>query len=242
MTIIICDDDKKDLTSLRTHIENFAREQQVEFEIIEVAHLTGIEDLEVFMEQQTINAIFLDIDMPYITGDVVAEKMSAKYPETKIIFYTNRDELVYDMIKYKPFRFIRKRCPDEIKDALMAFTQSMIGTGHIFVVKNRAEVEKIPVSEIRYVETLKHQVIYHMIGENIYARGSMSQCNRDLENYGFLRVHHAYLINIKFIQHISRKEVLLKDGTIVPVGGSYKQEMMKNYKIILERFKYGRSY
>ena len=100
---------------------------------------------------------------------------------------------------------------------------------------------KVSVEEIMFIEVVKHQLIFHMINEDIETRGSMSKCTRELWEYGFLRVHVAHLVNIRFIKRIDKKELYMENGTCIPIGSSYKEELMKNYKILLERIWYGQS-
>lgn len=239
MTVIICDDQKSDLDILRFHMETFCKEQHIHLEIFEVCNPGSSAEILAIAQKHLVDAIFLDIDMPHISGDVVAKELEAQYPLISIIFYTNRDELVYDMIRYKPFRFIRKQCSDEIGDALLMLSRKMMETGHILIKIGKWEAEKVAVGEIKYVKIFRHQVIYVINSEEINTRGSMAKCYKELEEYGFIRVHVGYLVNIRYISLIEKQEVVLKDGTRIPIGGSYKEQMMRNYKIMLERLQYG---
>lgn len=241
MIIVICDDEKKDAQIVRNHVERFGKEQNLEMELYEMNNLGSSADMIAFVRKHQVDAVFLDIDMPHISGDVVAEELSAECPSVAIIFFTNRDELVYDMIKYKPFRFIRKQRPQEIEDAMMALVQRMMVEGEILIEKGKNELVRVPVGDIRYVEVLKHQLVYHTDKEKIIARGSLTKCGGMLEDFGFLRTHMAYLVNIRCVKNIGRKEVLLQDDTEIPVGGSYRESMIRNYKKMLERIRYGQS-
>lgn len=80
---------------------------------------------------------FLDIDMPHISGDAIASALTEKYPSIQIIFFTNRGEMVYDMLKYKPFRFIQKAEPWKIDTALMNLSKQRMTDGHVLIEKQR---------------------------------------------------------------------------------------------------------
>jgi two-component SAPR family response regulator len=61
-----------------------------------------------YMDSTYFDVIFLDIDMPEITGFDAAKKVKEISPESKIIFVTSKHDLVYNSFEYQPFYFIRK--------------------------------------------------------------------------------------------------------------------------------------
>lgn len=239
MKVVICDDEKQDRQMLREYLERFCREQSVEMEIYEKNGVASPAEMIAFVRKYAVDALFLDIDMPQISGDLVAQELGVECPEVCIIFFTNRDELVYDMIKYKPFRFIRKQCPAEIEDALMALVRRTMLDGEVVLDKGKYEQVCVRASEIRYVEVVRHQLVYHMDDYDVYTRGSMAKCETKLKIFGFIRTHAAYLVNICNIKRIGRKEIELLDGTEIPVGVSYRENMIRGYKTMLERLRYG---
>ena len=95
-------------------------------------------------EKHEMDVAFLDIDMPHISGDAIASALTEKYPSIQIIFFTNRGEMVYDMLKYKPFRFIQKAEPWKIDTALMNLSKQRMTDGHVLIekAKNDKKLEK----------------------------------------------------------------------------------------------------
>lgn len=241
MNILICDDDRHDIQIVKSQVQKFGEEQHVEIHTIEISRLRTIDEILNMVGKEQVDVAFLDIDMPYISGDEIAEKLAMRYPGVSIIFFTNQDELVYDMIRYKPFRFIRKRDASEIADTMRALLNVRMDSGYVEVETGRTEVANISVKELRYVEVIHRQVFYHTTTETFVTHCSMEKCAGKLEEYGFIRTHVAYLINVKWIKRIERKEVILLDDTSIPLGGSYRLEVLKKYKIMLERTKYGKS-
>lgn len=242
MNILICDDDKRDIQIARSQVQKFGEEQHVDIHTIEVSKVHTVDEILNMVGKEQVDVAFLDIDMPHITGDEIAEALTIRYPSVSIIFFTNRDELVFDMIRYKPFRFIRKQDASDISDTMRALMNVWMDRGYVEVEVGRTGIMNISVRDIQYVEVNRRQMIYHTTTKVLTTVESMKKCADKLEEYGFIRTHVGYLINVKWIKRIERKEVILLDDTSIPLGTSYRLEVLKKYKIMLERMKYGKSH
>ena len=240
MTIIMCDDDRNDLRMLRANVERFGEKHAVDLSIIELNELRNVAQIEELLEKQEVDAVFLDIDMPYISGDDVAEALVGKYPNLCIIFFTNREEMVFDVIRFKPYRFIKKQDTAKIEDVMNTLVQRSEQEGHILIEKGKAEIVKVHVREILYIEAVNHQIVYHMQEEQIISRGSIAKLAKEFGKFGFVRAHMGCLVNIRHIKYVDKKNIQMNDGTCIVLGGKYKEDLMKNYKIMLEQIRYGR--
>lgn len=240
MTIIMCDDDRNDLRMLRSNVERFGEKHAVDLSIIELNELRNVAQIEALLEKQEVDAVFLDIDMPYISGDDVAEALVEKYPNLCIIFFTNREEMVFDVIRFKPYRFIKKQDTAKIEDVMNTLVQRSEQEGHILIEKGKAEIVKVHVREILYIEAVNHQIVYHMQEEQIISRGSIAKLAKEFGKFGFVRAHMGCLVNIRHIKYVDKKNIQMNDGTCIVLGGKYKEDLMKNYKIMLEQIRYGR--
>lgn len=240
MTIIMCDDDRNDLRMLRANVERFGEKHAVDLSIIELNELRNVAQIEALLEKQEVDAVFLDIDMPYISGDDVAEALVEKYPNLCIIFFTNREEMVYDVIRFKPYRFIKKQDTAKIEEVMNTLVQRSEQEGHILIEKGKAELVKVHVREILYIEAVNHQIVYHMQEEQIISRGSIAKLAKEFGKFGFVRAHMGCLVNIRHIKYVDKKNIQMNDGTCIVLGGKYKEDLMKNYKIMLEQIRYGR--
>ena len=114
--ISIVDDEEIILKSIRKKTEDLLNELKVDFEIYDYTDGTIL--LKEFKNVR-FDIVFLDIEMPGISGLEIAQRIRDEEENVDIIFITNKDELVYDSIKFAPFRFIRKfRFETEISEAL----------------------------------------------------------------------------------------------------------------------------
>lgn len=113
----ICDDEPTILDYLYTHISKEFKRQGTDTHIDK---FTSGKDFLNAHKAEPYDVVFLDIDMPVISGFDVAEKISVS-EHTLIIFVTTHDELVFSSLKFQPFRFIRKtHINNELSETLSA--------------------------------------------------------------------------------------------------------------------------
>ena len=116
--IYICDDDELFLKRLEKEIADWI-EKEGENCILKVYSKGGelVSDIE-----KEAGLYMLDIDMPDVPGLQLAEQIRHKDLQATIIFVSNHGEMVFEAIRYAPFRFIRKeRMGEELPEALMAW-------------------------------------------------------------------------------------------------------------------------
>ena len=58
---------------------------------------------------------------------------------------------------------------------------------------------------------------------------TMEKLEEITDQFGFIRIHKGYLVNYRFIQHVSSTEVTLSDGIKLPIGRSKAPEVKKKY-------------
>ena len=101
-----------------------------------------------------LDAVFLDIDMPNPNGIEIANTINEKFPELNIVFVTNRTELVFDIIKFRPIGFVRKNeIENEIIDAITRVQNEIFTKSVIYHNITKNSTVKIKLNDIIYLET-----------------------------------------------------------------------------------------
>lgn len=68
------------------------------------------------------------------------------------------------------------------------------------------------IQDIIYVENEKHRQLFH-IGDIVYSMYSkLDEIEKGLEEYGFIRIHQSFLVNMRYIKRISSYVLLLENG------------------------------
>lgn len=226
LKIAVCDDNETMLRSLTDKISATYKQNNIEFEIR--SFLSG----EIFLnshKEHPFDVVFLDIDMPTISGFDIAEQVN-NADETLIVFVTSHDELVYSSIKFRPFRFIRKTYLEtELGETLTAvYTELMKRNAASKIMLQTKSGEVLAdLNLVEYIEIFSHRILVHIKdNECLECYGSLSGMEHELSNYGFVRTHKSYLVNCRYIYSIEKNQIVLDDKTVIPVS-RYKAETVK---------------
>ncbi len=223
----ICDDEANFLNHIHKRISEELRNRGAECSLDKF--ISGENFLEAHREQPY-DVIFLDIDMPQTGGFEVAEQVNI-ISNTLIVFVTSHDELVYSSFKFQPFRFIRKAYLEqdlsEIIDAVISkITERAAEKKFTLRAKNGDVV--IDLRSLEYIEIYGHRLLVHLKnGEPLECYGSLSELEKELLRYDFVRTHKSYLVNCACIYSIEKNQVILDDKVAIPLS-RYKSETVRN--------------
>lgn len=187
-----------------------------------------------FLQQETVDLLFLDIQMPALTGiDFVR---TLRHPP-KVVFTTAyRDYAVesyeLEILDYlvKPITFPRflqavQRCstPDVTIAAIPNRPTVEAHTGHCYVNANKKYI-RVNFAEITYIESIKDYIRIHTIEQRIMTKQRISVFAQQLPS-NFLRIHRSFIVNLDQITAFTAQDVEI--GQIeIPIGGHYKQNVM----------------
>ncbi len=221
MKVFICDDEEKMAARLADYIHSRLGEGSV-------TTYTDSTDLWQTMQTKNCDVLFLDIDMPKMTGLDIAALISGMACKPLVVFVTSHDELVYDSLKFHPFGFIRKSCMEQELDALLRDCEEALRGRHIFFSFRTAEGStKLPLEEILYLEAEGNYIRLYAASGTYQFRDTMQAVERELEDKGFIRVHKGFLVNQAAVRVLGSKEIELVDGTRVPIGRNYGENAKK---------------
>ena len=184
------------------------------------------------MEQQTIDLLFLDIQMPGLTGLQFIQSMTVKPMIILITAYEKYALQGFDLnvtdYLVKPVsldRFINA-C-NKAKELFELRLQPKITTeaGYFFVNVDYSLV-KIITADIVYIEGLKDYIKIHLKSSQrpIVTRMPMKTIEDQLPSDGFLRIHKSYIVSIAFITAVRKSSVYI-DTLELPVSDNYRDSI-----------------
>lgn len=174
------------------------------------------------------DAVFLDVDMPGMSGGQTAEKLRGSDNRLLIVFVTNYDDFVFSSIAFSPFRFIRKRLLEtELHECVKAAVERIEGMSCRLCFETEKGNVYIEPDNILYFEVFDHTVILHAAGGNTEIRSTLSELEKNISEKGFIRTHKSYLVNYKHIFSLDEFEAALDNGKKVPLSRRKREEAKK---------------
>jgi DNA-binding LytR/AlgR family response regulator len=184
------------------------------------------------VQQEQIDLIFLDINMPGIDGMAFA-KIIPK--EIHVIFTTAYREYAIEgfdleatdyLLKPIPFdRFLKSVA--KVKESLGKNSSASISEKPEFLfVRQDRKMEKVDFSDILYVESYADYIKIHLKGRVLVVRESISNFENKLPESQFIRFHRSFIGNILAIDSYTH-EFLEIGGKTLTISRSYKEEVLK---------------
>ena len=191
-----------------------------------------------YLEQETVDAIFCDINMPDLNGmDFVK---SLQYPPM-VVFTTAYSEYAVEGFKVNAVDYLLKpfglqdfqRAANRIKERMELSANGQQPTansqdGTLFV-KTEYRIVKITIADIRYIEGMSEYLKIYIEGESkpIITLLSMKKITEHLPDT-FMRIHRSYIVNLTKIQEVNKYRIIMDADTYLPIGDLYK-EGFQNY-------------
>ena len=213
--------------------------------VCETVIFTGGAEILNENQKNPFDVLFLDIDMPKMSGFEVAKALRDGFSDCIIVFVTSHSELVFDSLDFQPFNFIRKNGGGLLEDSIFKIAGKIsfhLRQGETVLLEDRS-AGKIPVmiKSIISAESSGHYLIYST-WENggikkIISRGSISEQEEFFEKYGFARSHKGFEVNLNHIKRFnSAKRVLGMTGEIeIPIGKKHREQLEEKYRLFLRR-------
>lgn len=189
-------------------------------------------DAITFLQENTVDLIFLDIKMPGLSG---IEFLRSLPKPPMVIFTTAYSEhavqsFELDAIDYllKPFSLARmlKACNKafELYQLKSNNKQAAPELLPAIFIKSGYEQVKIDLGDLRYVESVGNYIRFHLGAQTIVSRLTMAEAEVLLPVKAFARVHRSFMVAKAKITKVDKRSIWL-DKTEVPIGASYITEI-----------------
>ena len=230
--IAFCDDNIQFLGLLRDSVEQECKKlfSGTDDYFIGPALGSGESVLE-YIADHPIDLLFLDIDMPGMSGFDIAKRLCTEYPQLKIVFVSAYDNYVYSSFEYYPVAFLRKSwIADELPKVLKRIVESIRAMQRRITLLTNEGERNIILQDVAYIESDRNYCKVYMLHNKVHiCRCTMASLEEQVKEFDFFRIHSAFLINLVHVERIlSSGEVLLR-GQKFPVAQRRMHEFRKVY-------------
>lgn len=190
------------------------------------------------MEEQTIDAIFIDINMPDMSGLEFVRSLDAK---PLVVFTTAYSDYAVEGYKVEAIDYLLKPFGQAELNAAaesvrrqytllrQAETKTALPDDDTLFLKNEYKAIRMNMSDIRYVEGMGEYLKIHFISgrKPLMILSSMKKMEKYLPDYRFMRIHRSWIINLIDISEVNKSRILMNDGVYVPIGDMYREEFTR---------------
>ena len=184
-----------------------------------------------FLESDTVDAIFCDINMPDLSGMDFIKSLAAP---PLVVFTTAYSEYAVESFRINAVDYLLKpfgmqefqRAANRLRERLenVSVNLSTTANSDVLFLKTDYRIVKVDIHDIRYIESMSEYLKVWLDSQSkpIITLLSMKKMEERLPKF-FMRIHRSYIINLNKIQEVNKNRVILDDETNLPVGDLYKE-------------------
>lgn len=218
--IAICDDSTVDAGFVEHIVKKWAAGRQLDVCLRQFSSAESF--LFHYEEDKGFDVLLLDIEMGAMDGVTMAKRVRKDNETIQIIFITGYSEYIAEGYEVAALHYLMKPVKeDKLCVVLDRALEKSKQNERCLNMESGGEMVRIPFYEIRYLDVHQNYVTIH--GKREYTvKRTLSEFEKDLDQR-FFRAGRGLIVNLKCIQRVTKIEVYLSDGTILPLPrGAYE--------------------
>lgn len=232
--VLIIEDENDAECTLMECLERYAEEYALEFNV--TRHESAVQFIK---NKRQYDLVFMDIDLPGINGMEAAVLMRSYDMNTPLIFVTNLAQYAVRGYEVDALDFIVK--PVSYYNFSMRMDKAVRAMrrnerSHLSVA-TRAGIRVLPLKDLVYVESVNHDLVYHLINDSmdegeersLRVRGTLSKLEQELGEGPFLRISSGCIVNMDHIRSMQAGTLRMSDGTTLYASRSRKRSALETF-------------
>lgn len=218
--IAICDDEQRQIEYLTSVVSAWSKENG---HICEIRSFPSAEAfLFAYEDDNAYDILLLDIEMKHITGVDLAKSIRKKDQTVQIIFITGYSEYISEGYEVAALHYLMKPVNQQkLFSVLDRAVEKIKQNEKCLNLPLSGEMVRVPLHEIKYLDVHQNYVTVH--GKADYTVKRTLGEFEDLLDTRFTRVGRAMIVNLTYISRVTKTDVYLSDGTVLPLPrGAYE--------------------
>jgi len=179
-----------------------------------------------------VDLIFLDIEMPILTGFELLDDLPNK---PQIIFVTGKTKYAFKAFDYDAVDYIHKpvnkeRFNNAVTKAINLYNLKTNGTPiedeNFIFVKSNLKNRKVFLNKLKYIEALGDYVKFVTEKDNFVVLATMKSFENQLPQEQFLRIHKSYIVNLEKVERYNSKNIEI-DKQQIPLSRHKKSNLIE---------------
>lgn len=216
--LAICEDDQAEKERLVTLCETLLSDKGV------AAEVSAFPSADALIRERNqgcepFDLFLLDIQMEGTNGLELARQLYRQGVRDKVIFVTGSAEYALAGYDAHPLHYLLKPVGRERLEEALALVLERQPQTVLFQRGGRRMV--VPLEEIRYLESRNYGVVLHRKEGEQPLSISLAEAEQLVPASAFHRCHKSYLVNLEWVEHITRTEVCLREGESLPMSRTF---------------------
>jgi len=214
--IIICDDNPAESAFLSNLVQKWA-----DVNVMDI-RLLSFESAEAFLfayeDNKNVDILLLDIQMKKMDGMALARKIREENSTVQIAFITGFADYMAEGYDVSALHYLMKPVNEaKLFETLERAVKNLEKTVPVVSLEINGETVILPTGDIVYIEAIDHFLDIHTANDKITVKMQLYKLEESLM-HDFIHCHRSYVVNMKFIHKITRTEVILDSGAVLPLS------------------------
>lgn len=223
LRVAIIEDEEKYIGEFREYIKRYCAEKKETSDVQVFGN--GMD----FISDYTggFDLVLMDIAMPHMNGLEAARRLRKIDASVCLIFVTTLAQYAIKGYEVNAFDFLVKPVGYDLFRIKLDKAAAYIGRkrGASFMVQNAGAMRKVPLADVRYVESVKHYLYFHTAGEELKMRGSLADVKPLFKANGFAEINRSLLVNLAYVDGYDASGVTV-GGEVLPLSRIYKADFL----------------
>lgn len=230
IVIGICDGEQAVRSLLASYVEQYRQETGAQIQLL--SYSSGEKLLKNYMLD--LDLIFLEIPFRKVNGLAIAEHIRRQDAGVRIVFLTTVLSYVLEAYEVGASNYLLKPLSYAKFCKELARTQADSGRSEAlsFLEQNRDGLYKIYFHQVRYIETCGKSLLIHTQGETLPSHRQMKHYEQLFAGTSLIRCHAGYIVNLRYFQKLENAQLLLTDGSRIPVSRSRRAQVIKQLQLL----------
>jgi len=191
------------------------------------------------IELEPIDLVFLDIEMPEMTGIEFLKTMKV-IPQ--VIINSSKEKYALESYDYEVTDYIMKpvkygrflKAVERVRERNEKKESPVKKSSEIFI-KNNSSLVRLKYDDILWIEALENYIVVNTFKEKYTVHFTMKSIIDKIPEEKFYRVHRSFIVNLSTIKEIEDNLIVIKTESgskLIPIGKSYKTKLMEDINLI----------
>lgn len=230
--IAICDDNSEELKMLSSILSRYRSQQQTELQV--QTFQSGFSLLDAFDCSESFDIVILDIVMPGENGINIAREIRKNNTEIEIIFLTSSPEYAVESYEVRANNYLLKPVKEDklfsAVEKCLENTEKKQTSGFI-IHSGSNQYTRILYSKLMYGEAMRKSVNLHLSDHTVISSVmTFMELTNLLDSHpDFIKPHRSYIVNMHYIENITKTEIILMNGDRIPIPKNRYTEVSKMF-------------